>query len=61
MELKELTHEEIVVLAGLLEFSARADGVVSQDEENELNQIIEQIGEQEYRRAAQEAASQVKD
>jgi hypothetical protein len=57
MELADLNKDEQLALAGLLEYVVLASGHVTADEENELNTIIEALGEDTYR-AAVEAADE---
>jgi hypothetical protein len=54
MELNELTPEERVALVALLELAVEADATVSEDEVDELREIVEAVGEESYRAAAAE-------
>ena len=54
MDLSELTREERVALVGLLELIVGADARVSDDEADEMGAIVEAVGEDAYREAAEE-------
>jgi hypothetical protein len=54
MELSELDKDEQVALAGLLEFVILASGHVTEDEEQEIDAIVESLGEEPYRAAVTE-------
>jgi uncharacterized tellurite resistance protein B-like protein len=54
MELSELNKDEQIALAGLLEFVVLASGHVTEDEEQEIDAIIEALGEDTYRSAVAE-------
>ena len=54
MELAELNTEEQIALAGLLEFVVLASGHVTEDEQQELDDIIEALGDEPYRLAVAE-------
>ena len=54
MELSELNKDEQLALAGLLEFVVLASGHVTQDEEQEIDAIVEALGEEVYRAAVDE-------
>ena len=51
MELADLSKDEQLALAGLLEFVVLASGHVTEDEELEIKAIVEAIGEETYRAA----------
>jgi hypothetical protein len=51
MELADLSKDEQLALAGLLEFVVLASGHVTEDEELEIEAIVEAIGEEAYRAA----------
>lgn len=51
MELADLNQNEQIALAGLLEFVVLASGHVTEDEQNEIDAIVEALGEDNYRRA----------
>ena len=55
MELSELNKDEQVALAGLLEFVVMASGHVTEDEEQEIDAIIEALGEDAYRAAVEQS------
>jgi hypothetical protein len=54
MELADLNKDEQIALAGLLEFVVLASGHVTEDEENEIDAIVEAIGEDNYRVAVEQ-------
>lgn len=54
MELAELDQNEKIALAGLLEFVVLASGHVTEDEQNEIDAIVEALGEENYRKAVEE-------
>jgi len=54
MELADLDKNEQVALAGLLEFVVLASGHVTEDEEQEIDAIVEALGEEPYRLAVEE-------
>ncbi len=54
MELTELTPEERVALVGLLEVIVGADRNPSDEEAEQLDRIIAAMGEDAYRRAAED-------
>jgi hypothetical protein len=51
MELADLNQNEQLALAGLLEFVVLASGHVTEDEQNEIDSIVEALGEEKYRKA----------
>ncbi len=54
MELRELNPDERIALAALLEFVVLASGHVTEDEEREIDDIVGELGEDEYRKAVEE-------
>jgi hypothetical protein len=54
MELADLNQNEQIALAGLLEFVVLASGHVTEDEQNEIDTIVEALGEDKYRKAVEE-------
>ncbi len=54
MELRELNPDERIALATLLEFVVMASGHVTEDEQREIDAIVEDLGEEEYRKAVEE-------
>ena len=54
MELHDLNPDERVALAALVEFVVMASGHVTEDEEREIKAIVEEIGEDVYRKAVEE-------
>ena len=54
MELADLNQNEQIALAGLLEFVVLASGHVTEDEQNEIDTIVEALGEEKYRKAVEE-------
>ncbi len=54
MELADLNQSEQIALAGLLEFVVLASGHVTPDEQFEIDDIVESIGQDNYRRAVDE-------
>jgi hypothetical protein len=54
MELADLNQNEQISLAGLLEFVVLASGHVTEDEQNEIDTIVEALGEEKYRKAVEE-------
>jgi hypothetical protein len=61
MELSELSKDEQVALAGLVEFVVLASGHVTQDEEQEIDAIIEALGEDAYRAAVEQVDARFSD
>lgn len=61
MDLSELNKDEQVALAGLLEFVVMASGHVTEDEEQEIDAIIEALGEDAYRAAVEQVDARFKD
>ncbi len=54
MDLADLNQDEQIALAGLLEFVVLASGHVTEDEQNEIDAIVEALGEDKYRKAVDE-------
>ena len=54
MELRDLNSDEKIALAALLEFVVLASGHVTEDEEREIDDIVEELGEDAYRKAVEE-------
>jgi hypothetical protein len=54
MELADLDKDEQLALAGLLEYVVLASGHVTADEQNEIDTIVEALGEDKYRVAVEE-------
>jgi len=54
MELRDLNPDERVALAALIEFVVLASGHVTEDEEREIETIVSELGEDEYRKAMDE-------
>jgi len=54
MELNELTREERIALVALIELVVDSDARVSDDEALHMQAIVDQIGEDTYREAAEE-------
>ncbi len=54
MELRDLNADEKVALAALLEFVILASGTVTEDEEREIDALVEEMGDDAYRRAMEE-------
>ena len=54
MELADLNQDEQIALAGLLEFVVLASGHVTPDEEQEIDNIVDAIGEEKYHAAVEE-------
>jgi hypothetical protein len=61
MELAELNRDEQIALAGLLEFVVLASGHVTEDEHNEIDAIVEALGEDKYRSAVDEVDRRFED
>ncbi len=55
MTLQELTHEQKVALAALMEIVAIADGEVSPAEKVRINRLVEALGEEAFRDLLTEA------
>jgi hypothetical protein len=54
MELADLNQDEQIALAGLLEFVVLASGHVTEDEQNEIDSIVDALGEDKYRKAVEQ-------
>jgi hypothetical protein len=54
MELRDLNADEKVALAALLEFVILASGTVTEDEEREIDALVEEMGDDAYRRSMEE-------
>jgi len=61
MELADLNQNEQIALAGLLEFVVLASGHVNDDEQNEIDAIVEALGEEKYRKAVDEVDNRFPD
>jgi hypothetical protein len=61
MELADLNQNEQIALAGLLEFVVLASGHVTEDEQNEIDAIVEALGEEKYRKAVEEVDKRFSD
>jgi hypothetical protein len=61
MELNELDAKECAALAALVKFTVQADGVVTEEEEEEIGFIVSLIGEAAYQTALDTARTRVKD
>jgi uncharacterized tellurite resistance protein B-like protein len=61
MELADLNQNEQIALAGLLEFVVLASGHVTEDEQNEIDTIVEALGEEKYRKAVEEVDKRFSD
>ena len=55
MRLAELPHEQQVALVALLERVTMADGVVTEEEEDEIGHVAEEFGDELYRELVDEA------
>jgi len=61
MELSDLTREERVALAALLELVVESNATVSDDELEEVRHVVNAIGDAAYAEAADEAAARFHD
>jgi hypothetical protein len=61
MEFNELGREERVALVALIELVVESDATVSDDEVEQVQAIIDQIGEDAYREAAEEIDKRFRD
>jgi hypothetical protein len=61
MELADLNKDEQLALTGLLEYVVLASGHVTADEQNEIDAIVEALGEDKYRAAVEEVDSRFPD
>lgn len=55
MEINELTHDERLLLVGLLEMVVNADQILSEQEDRELKRIAAEVGVEAFQAAIQEA------
>ena len=61
MELSDLTHEERVALAALIELMITSDAAVSDDELAEIERVVSAVGDAAYDEAADEAGERFQD
>jgi hypothetical protein len=61
MELADLNKDEQIALAGILEFVVLASGHVTEDEQNEIDAIVDAVGEDNYRAAVNEVDRRFED
>lgn len=61
MELSDLTREERVALAALLELIVESNATVSDDELKEVQHVVNAVGDVAYAEAADEAAARFRD
>ena len=61
MELSDLTREERVALAALLELVVESNAAVSDDELRAVQHIVEAVGDVAYAEAADEAGARFRD
>jgi hypothetical protein len=61
MELSDLTREERVALAALLELVVESNATVSDDELKEVQHVVNAVGDVAYAEAADEAAARFRD
>ena len=61
MELSDLTREERVALAALLELVVESNATVSDDEVKEVEDVVAAVGDLAYAEAADEAAERFHD
>jgi hypothetical protein len=61
MELSDLTREERVALAALLDLVVESNAMVSDDELKEVRRVVDGVGEAEYAEAAGEADERFRD
>jgi hypothetical protein len=61
MELSDLTREERVALAALLELVVESNATLSDDELQEVQHVVNAIGDVTYAEAADEAAERFRD
>jgi hypothetical protein len=61
MELSDLTREERVALAALLDLVVESNAIVSDDELKEVRRVVDGVGEAEYAEAAGEADERFRD
>ena len=61
MELGDLTGEERIALAALLELVVEANATISDDEVEEVGRIVSAVGDNAYAEAADDAAERFRD
>lgn len=61
MEIADLNHEEKVALVALVEFLVESDTAVSEQEIDHIQAIAEALGEDEFRKLAEEVDRRVED
>jgi hypothetical protein len=61
MELSDLTREERVALAALLELVVDSNATVSDDELREVRHVVDAVGDVAYAEAADQAAARFRD
>jgi hypothetical protein len=61
MTLSDLSHEQLVALAGLVEAVAISDGTVSEGEVREIGRIADALGDDRYRELLDEAEARFPD
>ncbi len=61
MELRDLNPDEQIALAALLEFVVLASGHVTEDEEREIDALVEELGDDIYRKAMEEVDRRFQD
>ena len=61
MELSDLTRDERVALAALLELVVQSNATVSDDELEEVKLVVDAVGDVAYAEAADEAAARFRD
>ena len=61
MTMEDLNHEQLVALAALIERITISDGTVSEGEAEEINVLVENLGEQEFRALLDEAEERFED
>jgi hypothetical protein len=61
MELSDLTREERVALAALLELVVDSNATVSDDELREVRHVVDAVGDVAYAEAADEVAARFRD
>ena len=61
MELSDLTGEERIALAALLELVVEANATISDDEVEEVGRVVSAVGDTAYAEAADHAAERFRD
>ena len=61
MELKDLTKDERIALVALIELVTEADAVITDDEVNAIEAVVEGLGEEAYDEAADEVDERFED